>query len=538
LTTPAESDRSLALMKRALAEIRELRGKVQAYERRAEEPIAIVGMGCRFPGGIDGPAALWQFLLDGRDAIEELPASRDHLHAAGHSRPRGSFLQDIDRFDAPFFEISTREANSMDPQQRLLLEVSWETLEHAGIPPSTLGGTRTGVYVGVMTAEYAELIRDANAIDLHAATGSAPSVIAGRLSHFYGLQGPALVVDTACSSSLTSVHLACQALRKGECDHAFAAGLNLLLSARAYEAERRAGMLAADGRCKTFDARADGIGRGEGVGVVLLRRLSDAVAAGNEVLAVIRGSAMNHDGRSSGMTTPNERAQERVLQDALSNARVAPHEVGFIEAHGTGTSLGDPVEVGALATVFGRDRTAARPLLVGAAKANFGHLEGAAGILGFMKAALVVMHGEVPPQLHIERLNPLIPWSRIPIAVPRARQPLPAGNGSRIAGVSSFGLSGTNVHVVVAQPPAAVSAGEEVRAAPRGSARSAHLLAFSARTPAALDAMDAQLRNRMRELPSARIADLCHTVNTGRDHFDCRRAMVFRARRSRPAPRA
>nr|QEO74260.1 Beta-ketoacyl synthase [uncultured bacterium] len=530
MTMPAEGDRSLTLMKRALAEIRELRDKVHAYEEAAHEPIAVVGMGCRFPAGVNDPEALWQFFLDGRDAIEDLPASRDLLQpVAGDARPRGSFLQDIDRFDAPFFEISAREANSMDPQQRLLLEVSWETLEHADIRPSTLRGSRTGVYVGVMTTEYSELIRDAGEIDLHSATGGAPSVIAGRLSHFYGLHGPALIVDTACSSSLASIHLACQALRQRECDQAFAAGLNLLLSARAYEAERRAGMLAADGRCKTFDARADGIGRGEGVGVVLLKRLSDAVAARNSIVAVIRGSAMNHDGRSSGMTTPNERAQERVLQDALANARVAPRDVGFIEAHGTGTSLGDPVELGALATIFGGDRTVDRPLLVGAAKASFGHLEGAAGILGFMKAALAVRHGEVPGQLHIEQLNPLIPWAQIPMTVPTSRQPYPPSEGPRVAGVSSFGLSGTNVHVVIAEPPPVAKAAHAPAAA-----RPAHLLTFSARTAEALHAMDAQLRRRVRELSPARIGDLCHTVNTRRDRFEHRRAMVFSASSSEP----
>jgi amino acid adenylation domain-containing protein/non-ribosomal peptide synthase protein (TIGR01720 family) len=518
--TSTGDDRSLALMKRALEEIRDLRAQLQRHERAAHEPIAIVGMGCRFPAGIADPESLWRFFLDGGDAIQDVPVNRPYLQSA-EGRPRfGSFLDDVDRFDAPFFEISAREARSMDPQQRLLLEVSWETLERAGVRPSALRGSRTGVYVGVMTAEYEELTRGEDAVDLHTATGNAPSVIAGRLSHFYGFQGPALVVDTACSSSLASVHLACQALRRGECDQALAGGVNLLLSPRAYEAESRAGMLAADGRCKTFDARADGIGRGEGAGLVFLRRLSDAVAAGDPIVAVIRGSAMNHDGRSSGLTTPNERAQERVLRDALADAVTAPRDVGFVEAHGTGTSLGDPVEVGALATVFGANRAGDRPLVVGAAKANFGHLEGAAGILALMKAALVVRHGEVPPQLHVERLNPLIAWADVPIRIPLERQPYPAGAGVRVAGVSSFGLSGTNVHAIVAQAPAAAPAD-------RISSRGAHLLAFSARTPEALDEMDGRLRHAARSLDPESVDDLGYTVHITREPFDHRRAVMI-----------
>ncbi|HXA15308.1 MAG TPA: polyketide synthase, partial [Opitutaceae bacterium] len=376
------------------------------------EPIAIIGMGCRFPGGVEDPDGFWRLLHTGTDGIVKVPANRwdiDRYYdpdpdAPGKMSTRwGGFLQGIDYFDTRFFGISPREAAWMDPQQRLLLEVTWEALEAAGQAPDRLAGSDTGVFVGISTNDYAMLQLKHGAIkliDAYAGTGSSASVASGRLSYLLGLQGPCISVDTACSSSLVAVHLACQSLRTGECRLALAGGVNVILSPEVTINFSKARMMAADGRCKTFDAAADGYVRGEGCGMVVLKRYTDAVASGDDILAVIPGSAVNQDGRSGGLTVPNGPAQESVIRRALKNAGIKPDQVSYIEAHGTGTSLGDPIEIGALGAVFGSDRNGHGRLNVGSVKTNIGHLEAAAGIAGLIKVVLALRRAEIPPHLH------------------------------------------------------------------------------------------------------------------------------------------
>jgi acyl transferase domain-containing protein len=458
----AEQDKQQVLMRRALDELRELRSKLAQYQQAEHEPVAVIGLGCRFPGGCDSPEALWQFLSEGKNARSEVPAERWPLAEYYDAKPQtpgkissryGVFLSDIATFDADFFGIAAREAEQMDPQQRLLLETSWQTFERTGIHPKTLRNSRSGVFIGCMTQEYSELIKDETSIDVHTGTGNAPSLLAGRLAYYYGLQGPAMVIDTACSSSLLAVHLAVKSLRAKEIDMALAGGVNLQLSPRAGITESQAMMLAEDGLCKTFDDKADGIGRGDGVGLVVLKRLSDALQAGDPICAVIKGSSANHDGRSSGLTVPSERAQEAVLKAALTDAALMPSQVGYIEAHGTGTALGDPIEVSALSSVLGQ-RSDDNPLYIGSLKTNFGHTEGAAGIAGFIKAVLMLQHKMLPPHLNFTTPSSHIPWQSIPVKVVRQLMPWPVTEGqSRVAGVSAFGLSGTNVHVLLTESP-------------------------------------------------------------------------------------
>ena len=423
------------------------------------EPIAVIGMGCRFPGGVGSVEAFWEFLRTGQCGVAEVPADRWDVNAFYDPDPRapgkmatryGAFIDGVDQFDPLFFGISPREANFMDPQQRVLLEVAWEALERAGIAADDLTGSSTGAFIGISTTDYAMQFvgRD---IDAFVGTGNAHSIAANRLSYVLGLQGPSMAVDTACSSSLVAVHLACQSLRAGECDLALAGGVNLLLLAETMVNFSQARMLAADGRCKTFDAAADGYGRGEGCGVVVLRRLSDAIASGGPVLAVVRGSAVNHDGRSNGLTAPNGPAQEEVIRQALAAAGVDPLDVGYVEAHGTGTPLGDPIEVRALGRVLAAGRDRSHPLVVGSVKTNLGHLEAAAGVAGLMKAVLMVQRGEIPAHLHFQEPNAHIPWDDLAVEVPTEHR-LWEGQ-PRIAGVSSFGFGGTNAHVVIEEPP-------------------------------------------------------------------------------------
>jgi acyl transferase domain-containing protein len=431
-----------------------------------EEPIALIGMGCRLPGGVSSPASLWELLWNGVDAIREVPAERwraEEVHARAGGGPGlvvprwGGFLEDIEGFDAAFFGISAREAQGMDPQQRLLLEVSWEALEDGGIPPLGLHGSRTGVFVGMSFSDYgarALYAGDLGRISPYSSIGNLFSVAAGRISYVLGLGGPSLAVDTACSSSLVAIHLACQSLRAGECDMALAGGVNLLLEPHAGLALGRMEALARDGRCKPFDAAADGIVRSEGCAAVVLKPLSAALRDRDRIYALIRGSASNHDGRSNGLTAPNGRAQRAVIRQALARARVAPAEVGYIETHGTGTRLGDPIEVHALGDVLSEGREPSQPVLLGALKSNIGHTEACAGVAGLIKAALVLRHGAIPANLHFREPNPHIAWERLPVRVAAAPGAWPERPGARrIAGVSAFGFSGTNVHLVLEEPP-------------------------------------------------------------------------------------
>ncbi len=426
-----------------------------------EEPIAVIGMGCRFPGGITGPEALWQFLCERGCSIGQVPPERwrpfdngspEVAAALARTTRWGSFLPDIDAFDAEFFEISPSEADKMDPQQRLLLEVAWEALEHAGIPPSSLRRSQTGVFAGSCLSEYGAIASiDLCRIDGWNNTGGAMSIIANRLSYFLDLRGPSVAVDTACSSSLVAIHLACQSLRTQDSQLAIAAGVNLLLSPAVFRGFDQVGALSPTGRCRAFDAAADGFVRGEGAGVVVLKRLTDAQRDGDRVLAVICGSAVNQDGRSNGLMAPNPAAQMAVLRAAYTNAGMQPSEVDYVEAHGTGTLLGDPIEARALGTVLGRGRPETSPLLIGAVKTNIGHTEATAGIAGFIKAVLAVQRGVIPPNQRFESPNPHIPFADLRMKVVDKQTDWPEVGRPRRAGVSSFGFGGTNAHVVLEQ---------------------------------------------------------------------------------------
>lgn len=486
-------------------------------EAATSDDIAIVGLGLRFPGGADDAASFWQILRDGVDAIERVPAERfdvDFVYApeaatAGKTNSRfGGFLNGIEDFDGDFFGIAPREAAAMDPQHRLLLEVTWHALENAGIAPSSLNGSDTGVFVGISTQDYARRAlppEDLVRIDAYGGTGNAMSAAAGRLAYTLGLEGPALAIDTACSSSLVAVHQASQALRLGECGLALAGGVNVILSPELAVNFSQARMLAPDGRCKAFAATADGYVRSEGCGVVVLKRLRDAQAAGDPVLAVIRGSAVNQDGRSNGLTAPNGPAQERVVRAALKRANLEPRDVSYVEAHGTGTALGDPIEVQALGKSLGEGRGVEDALHVGSVKSNLGHLEAAAGVASLIKTVLALQHGELPASLHCAELNPHVPWERLPMKVVAAHQAWPTGQPRR-AGVSSFGFTGTNAHVVVEAAP---------ESAPRNPASPtpSYCLALTARSDTALATLAESVASRLESWP---LADVVHTLNVGR----------------------
>lgn len=508
----------LSPLKRAFLALEDAEARIKELENAGRAPVAVIGMGCRIPGA-HGPAAFWRLLEGGVDATGPVPADRwDHaaLYDPDPERPGriaargGGFLDSVDRFDAGLFGIAPREAQGIDPQQRLFLETAWEALEHAGQAPDALAGTQTGVFCGVTGSDYAYLQlagRNSALLDAHFASGIAHSILTGRLSYLLGLQGPSVTVDTACSSSLVAVHQAVQSLRRGETRLALAGGVNLILSPEIYIALSRARMLAPDGRCKTFDARADGFARGEGCGVVVLKRLDSALADGDRVLAVIRGTAVNQDGASSGLTAPSGPAQEAVIRAALADAGLSPVEVSYVEAHGTGTELGDPQEMRALGNVFAGARTA--PLLVGSVKTNLGHLEAAAGVTGLMKLVLMLRAGTIAPHLHFETPSPHIPWADLPLRVPVATEPwMPAGE-RRIAGISSFGFSGTNAHLIIEAAEPQSSAAAPGRA----------VLSLSAATAEALEALAQRHADAIAERRDGSLADLCRTLNAGRAHL-------------------
>ena len=507
----------------------ELQQNLDAAERERPEPIAIVGMGCRFPGAAD-PDGFWRLLHDGVDAIREVPADRWDLRHYYDPTPGvpgkmytrwGGFVDGVDRFDPQFFGISPREAETMDPQQRLTLEVAWEALEYGGISPARLMRTRTGVFMGVSGSDYAARVvtaGDGSTLDGYVGTGNAVSVLAGRLAYVLGLQGPCLAVDTACSSSLVAVHLASQSLKNRECELAIAGGVSLILAPETNVILCRAGMLARDGRCKTFDAAADGYVRGEGCGIVVLKRLSDAIRDEDRILAVLRASAVNQDGRSNGLTAPNGQVQQELLRETLSRSGLAATDIQYIEAHGTGTALGDPIELQAIGAVLGEGRPADRPLRVGSVKTNIGHLEAAAGVAGLIKVVLDLQHEEISPHLHYRNANPHVPWGRWPLEVVTTRTPWPRATEARRAGVSSFGFSGTNAHVIVEEPPV-----PSVR--PMSVERPRHILTLSARNDAALRELAGRYAARLQSTADS-LGDICFTANTGRNHLDNRLAVV------------
>ena len=502
--------------------------------RSATEPIAIIGMGCRFPGAVDSPEAFWQLLRHGVDAITEVPADRGDLSAfyravaRGHILTRyGGFLEQIDKFDANFFDISPREVDRMDPQQRLLLEVAWEALEDAGQVLPRLAGSPTGVFIGVWINDYeAHMFADLAQVDFYMTTGSGRYAASGRLSYAFGLQGPSVTVDTACSSSLVAVHLACQSLWSGECELALAGGANVILQPQISLAYSQAQMLAPDGRCKFGDARANGYVRSDGAGVVVLKPLARALADQDQVYAIIRGSAVNNDGRSSGfLATPGRHGQEELLRQAYRKAGVSPGHVQYVEAHGTGTSAGDPVELQALGTVLAHDRPAAQPCIVGSVKTNIGHTEGAAGIAGLMKVALSLKYRMLPATLHFGKPNPNIPWHDLPLVIASELKPWPVGHGPAIAGVNSFGISGTNAHVVLQEAPRTLSSD----LVPAVCSTTAHVLPLSARSPEALRASVQTYRRFVtepRDEPLPSLHDLCYTASARRTHHDYRLAFV------------
>ena len=499
--------------------------------------IAIIGLGCRFPKA-KTPDEFWQNLKNGVDAIGRVPESR--WTPTEDSIPWGGFIEDVDRFDPLFFGISPREAKSMDPQQRLLMEVGWEALENTGIAPDSLAGSPTGVFVGISTHDYGLYLPDASP-NLYAETGNAFSIAASRLSYLLDLRGPSKAIDTACSSSLVAVHDACQGLRYGECDLAVAGGVNLMLSPGVTESFTAAQMLSPDGRCKTFDAEADGYVRGEGCGMVVLKRLEDARKDGDPILAIIKGSAINQDGRTNGITAPNGPAQQAVIHQALTNAGVAASEIGYVEAHGTGTPLGDPIEFNSLKAVLAPGRSPDRICHIGSVKTNIGHLEAAAGIAGLIKAVLALQHREIPLHLHLETLNPQLETEDTPLAIPT--EPTPWEAEKRLAGVSSFGFGGTNAHVVLEEAPP-VGWGElanpnkdvsgkdgsrdefvGVRSSPQPT-RPFHLLTLSAKSDAALRQLTDSYADYLKDHPEIPLADVCFTASTGRSHFDHRLALV------------
>ena len=529
MTDPQQPDYR-ALLKRSLVAIDQLEAKLADVERAKAEPIAVVGMACRFPGKSNDLDGFWSLLSRGGDAVTVVPRHRWDAEASFDSDPDataksytrwGAFIDDVETFDAAFFGVSPREAVMLDPQQRLLLELTWEALEHATISPTSIAGTRASVFVGISTSDYfnsfSDLVGSRNG-DAYTATGTAHSVASGRLSYVLGLHGPNLAIDTACSSSVVAIHAAINALRNGETPLALAGGVSLTLADLGAILTSRGRMMSFDGHCKTFDEAADGYVRGEGGGMLVLKRLSDAARDGDRILALLRGSAINQDGRSSGLTAPNGTAQEAVIRDALANARLRPQDISVVEAHGTGTPLGDPIEMKALGSVFG-ERPADHPLLVGSVKTNIGHLEAASGVAGIMKVILAMQHNVIPPHLHFVTPNHLIPWESLPVSVPTAPTPWVATPGApRRAGVSSFGFSGTNSHVIIEEPPAMTPV------AVRPTRPQALLL--SAQTDAALRAMASRYLEFLCQPDAPALGDIAATAALGRSHLPERLALV------------
>jgi acyl transferase domain-containing protein/acyl carrier protein len=506
---------------------------------RRDEPIAVIGIGCRFPGAPD-PEAFWRLLCEEASAIREVPADRwdwraftspDASAPGKMTSNLGGFLDRIDAFDHAFFGISPREAARMDPQQRLLLEVAWEALEDAGIPADRLSGSKTGVFVGVLTSDYADMaLASPRHIDAYSGTGSLACVAANRISYAFDFAGPSMAIDAACSSSLVAVHAACESIRRGECEAALAGGVNVIALPTHALVMTKAGALSPDGRCYSFDARANGYVRGEGTGVVVLKALSKALADGDPIYAVIRGSAVNHGGRSNGLTAPRQRAQEELLREAYRAAGVSPGDVQYVEAHGTGTPLGDPIECKALGAVLAEGRGKGSTCSIGSVKTNVGHLEAAAGVAGLIKVALALKHGEIPASLNFETPNPHIPFDSLPLRVQVKRGSW--APGPRIAGVSSFGLGGTNAHVVLEEAPARDEAskggGRRGRAA---LGEIAHVIPLSAHSPEALRALaEACRRSFSSTLEPGALADLSHTAGLRRQHYSVRAALVVRSR--------
>ena len=529
-----DSDKTIQL-KRALQAIKDLRARLENVEQERRVPVAVIGMACRFPGEVNSPEAYWRVLKNKVDGITAVPADRwdaDLLFDADPDVPGkvatrwGGFLSNLKDFDAPFFGIAPREADRMDPQQRLMLEVAYEAFENAGLPLENLGGSRTGVFVGLHSHSsdyYLMQLQDQDDIDLYTGTGTSHSVISGRISYLYDLQGPNISLDTACSSSLVATHLATQSLRNGECDLAMAGGVNVMLTPHFTVAASRMRMMAPDGRCKAFDSRADGFVRSEGCGAVVLKRLPDALRDGDPILAVIRGSAINQDGHSNGLTAPNGLSQQDVIRRALENAGVQPEQVSYVETHGTGTPLGDPIEVEALSAVYGQPRPDGLPLVLGSAKSNLGHTEGAAGVAGLIKTVLALQHRTIPSNLHFEQLNPHISLAGTRLEIAAAERAWETPEARRYAAVSAFGWSGTNAHVLLEEAPQPAPA-QPVEALPDDAY---HFLPVSASSKGALSALASAFAQQLRA-NAAPLADVCRAAATRRSHKQERLAVAGR----------